>query len=87
MDADGTQTRIADYLRDNREKVIDRWSELVVAGLRGRGSLEEARHELGDLYSLIVRVLSGADDHAAGELRAQISGRVCWRRVKSSAAV
>ena len=30
------------------------------------------RRELGDLYSLIVRVLSGADDHAAGELRAAL---------------
>ena len=30
------------------------------------------RRELDDLYSLIVRVLSGADEHAAGELRAAL---------------
>ena len=72
MEADGTQSRMADYLREHREKVVARWSELVVAGLRGRGSLEEVRHELGDLYSLVIRVLSGADDHATGELRAAL---------------
>jgi len=72
MDANGTQTRMADFLRDHREKVIGRWSELVVAGLHGRGSLEDARHELGDIYSLVIRMLSGADEHAAGELRAAL---------------
>jgi len=72
MDTDGTQVRMADYLRDHHDKVVGRWSELVVAGLRGRTSLEEVRHELGYLYSLIVRMLSAADDHAAGELRAAL---------------
>ena len=52
--------------------MVGRWSELVVAGVRGRTSREEVRRELDDLYSLIVRVLSGADDHAAGELRAAL---------------
>src|SRR3984957_15184645 len=63
---------MADYLRDHQDKVVSRWSELVLAGVRGRSSLEEVRHELGDLYSLIVRVLSDADDHAVGELRAAL---------------
>jgi rsbT co-antagonist protein RsbR len=72
MEADGTQVRMADFLRDHHDKVVSRWSELVVAGLRGRTSLDEAQRELGDLYSLIVRVLSGADDQAAGELRAAL---------------
>jgi rsbT co-antagonist protein RsbR len=72
MDVGGTGTRMADYLRDQREKVVSRWSELVVAGVRGRTSLDEARHEVGDLYTLIIRVLSDADDHAAGELRAAL---------------
>jgi len=70
MDVGGTGTRMADYLRDQREKVVSRWSELVVAGVRGRTSLDEVRREVGDLYTLIIRVLSDADDHAAGELRA-----------------
>jgi rsbT co-antagonist protein RsbR len=43
-----------------------------VAASRGRTSIEEMRRELRDLYSLIVRVISGADDHAAGELRAAL---------------
>jgi rsbT co-antagonist protein RsbR len=72
MDIGGTGQRMAEYLRDHHDKVVGRWSELVVAGLRGRTSVEEARRELGDLYSLIVRVLAEADDHAAGELRASL---------------
>ncbi|HXT88284.1 MAG TPA: STAS domain-containing protein [Trebonia sp.] len=72
MDAGGTGTRMADYLHDHHDKVIGRWSELVTAGVRGRTSLEEVRREFGELYSLIVRVLSNADEHAPGELRAAL---------------
>jgi rsbT co-antagonist protein RsbR len=72
MDAGGTTERMADYLRDHRDKVLDRWSELVIAGVRGRTSFEEVRRELRDLYSLVVRVLSESDDHAVGELRAAL---------------
>jgi rsbT co-antagonist protein RsbR len=72
MEADATQARMASYLRDHQDKVIGRWSELLVAGLRGRTSREEARRELADLYSLIIRMLSAADEHAAGELRAAL---------------
>ncbi len=72
MDVGGTRERMADYLRDQQDKIVGRWSELVVAGVRGRTSVEEVRRELGDLYSLVVRVLSDADDHAAGELRAAL---------------
>jgi rsbT co-antagonist protein RsbR len=72
MDVDGTSERMAAYLRDHHDKVVGRWSELVVAGVRGRTSREEVRRELEDLYSLVVRVLSGADDHAAGELTAAL---------------
>ena len=72
MDVDGTSERMAAYLRDHHDKVVGRWSELVVAGVRGRTSREEVQRELEDLYTLIVRVLSGADDHAAGELTAAL---------------
>src|SRR5258707_7215142 len=72
MDVDGTRGRMADYLRDHQDKVVGRWSELAVAGVRGRTSVEEVRRELGGLFSLIVRVLSAADDHAAGELQASL---------------
>ncbi|HEX4830992.1 MAG TPA: STAS domain-containing protein [Trebonia sp.] len=63
---------MADYLRRHQDKVVGRWSELVVASSRGRTSSEEVRRELTDLFSLINRVLSGADDHAAGELHAAL---------------
>jgi rsbT co-antagonist protein RsbR len=72
MDVGGTQGRMAAYLRDHHDKVVGRWTELVVAGLRGRTSAEEVRRELEDLYSLAIRVLSDADEHAAGELRATL---------------
>jgi rsbT co-antagonist protein RsbR len=72
MDVGGTRERMAEYLRDHQDKVTGRWSELVVAGVRGRISVDEVRREVGDLYSLIIRVLSAADDHAVGELRAAL---------------
>jgi rsbT co-antagonist protein RsbR len=69
MEAGSNQERMADYVRDHHDKVVGRWAELVVAASSGRTSQEEVRRELEDLFSLIVRVISGADD-AAGELRA-----------------
>jgi rsbT co-antagonist protein RsbR len=63
---------MANYLRDQHDKVVGRWGELVVAGARGRTSIEEFRRELNDIYLLIIRMLSDADDHAAGELRASL---------------
>jgi rsbT co-antagonist protein RsbR len=72
MDVAGSSERMADYLREHHDKVVGRWSELVIAGVRGRSSLEEVRREIGDLYPLVIRVLANADDHAAGELRAAL---------------
>ena len=72
MDVVGTNERMAAYLRDNHEKVVGRWTDLVVAGVRGRSSREEVRRDLEDLYGVIVRVLSGTDEHAAGELAAAL---------------
>jgi rsbT co-antagonist protein RsbR len=73
MDIDINQGRMAGFLRDHHEKVISRWSELVTVGVRGRGSPIEVRHELEDLYSLVIRTMSGSDEHAAGELRAALA--------------
>jgi rsbT co-antagonist protein RsbR len=72
MDVGGTTGRMAAYLRDHQEKVVGRWSELVVTGVRGRTSLDEMRRELSGLFSLILRVMSDADEHAAGELHASL---------------
>ena len=73
MDVDSSQARMAAYMRDHQDKVVGRWTELVVAGLRGRSSAAEVRRELDDLYSLVVRAMSGADEQAAGELRAVLA--------------
>ena len=73
MDVDSSQGRMAAYLRDHQDKVISRWTELVVASVPGRASAVELRHELEDLYSLVVRTMSGADEQAAGELRATLA--------------
>jgi rsbT co-antagonist protein RsbR len=70
MEAVAGQKRMAGYMRENHDKVIGRWGELVVAGVRGRISPEEVRRELEDLYSLVLRVMSGEDEHALGELHA-----------------
>jgi rsbT co-antagonist protein RsbR len=73
MDVDSSQGRMAAYLRDHQDKVVGRWTELVVTGLRGRSSPAEVRRELEDLYSLVIRAMSGADEQAAGELRATLA--------------
>ncbi len=73
MDVDSSQRQMAAYLRDHQDKLVGRWTELVTAGLRGRSSAAEVRRELEDLYSLLSRVMSGADDQAAGELRAALA--------------
>jgi rsbT co-antagonist protein RsbR len=73
MDVDSNQQRMAAYMRDHQDKVVGRWSELVVAGLRGRSSVAEVRRELEDLYSLVVRAMSGADEQADGELTAVLT--------------
>jgi rsbT co-antagonist protein RsbR len=73
MDVDGSQGRMAAYMRDHQDKVVDRWSELVVVGLRGRSSVAEVRRELDDLYALVLRAMSGVDEQAIGELRAALA--------------
>jgi rsbT co-antagonist protein RsbR len=73
MDAGSSQARMAANMTDHQEKVVGRWSELVAAGLRGRSSAVEVRRELEDIYSLVLRVMPGADEHAAGELRAALA--------------
>jgi rsbT co-antagonist protein RsbR len=72
MDAYGAQVRMAAYMRDHHDKVIGRWAELVAAGVRSRISAEEVRHELEDLFALLLRVMTQEDEHAMGELRAAL---------------
>jgi rsbT co-antagonist protein RsbR len=63
---------MAVYLGQHREKVVGRWSELAVAGVRGRISDVELRREIDDLYSLVLRAMFDADEQALGELRATL---------------
>jgi rsbT co-antagonist protein RsbR len=73
MNVDSSQGRIAAYMRDHQDKVVGRWSELVVSGMGGRSSAVEVRRELEDLYSLVIRAMSAGDQQAAGELRAALA--------------
>jgi rsbT co-antagonist protein RsbR len=72
MDVDRSQGRMAAFMRDQQEKILDRWCELMVAGLQGRISAVELRREVEDLYSLVIRAMSDADEAAASELRAAL---------------
>jgi serine/threonine-protein kinase RsbT len=51
MNVESSQRRMAAYMRDHQDKVVGRWTERVVAGLRGRSSAAEVRRELDDLYA------------------------------------
>src|SRR5580704_5182425 len=72
MNIDGSQGRMAAFLGDNADKVVARWSELVAAGTVA-GSPDAVRAELADLLTLIIRSMSGADESAAGELKAALA--------------
>ena len=65
MDVDSSQGRMAAYMRDHQDKVVGRWTELVVTGLRGRTSAAEARRELEDLYALVVRASAALSSPSA----------------------
>ena len=73
MDVDASQARMAAFLRDHQDKIVGRWSELVVAGVRGRSSVVEARSELEDIYSLVIAVMSDRGEQARVELRAVLA--------------
>jgi rsbT co-antagonist protein RsbR len=63
---------MADLLRTNQAKLLDRWCDSVSATVRGRLSEDEVRSELADLYALVARAMSGADETAKAELRASL---------------
>jgi rsbT co-antagonist protein RsbR len=70
VDANSSRGRMADVLRDNEAKLLDRWCEIVLSTVRGRMSPDEVRNELADLYGLVIRAMSVSDEAAVGELRA-----------------
>lgn len=70
---DSGQAKMADFMQANQVKLLDRWDELVLAAVDSRVSAAEVRRELEEMFGLVVRAMSGADDSAAGELRAVLS--------------
>jgi rsbT co-antagonist protein RsbR len=83
MKVDSTQGAMAAFLRDNADKVLARWRDLIATNA-GQSSAELVKAELDDLYALIVRTMSAADESAAGELRAAL-GELSRSRARSGA--
>lgn len=73
MDVDSTQSQMATFLQENHEKVLARWSDLVIAASAGQVAADEVRSELSDLYGLVLRTMDGGDVSASGELRAALA--------------
>jgi rsbT co-antagonist protein RsbR len=72
VDIDSSHSRMADFLRTNEAKALDRWCEIVSATLRGRMSQDDLRSELADLYGLIADAMSGESVAESGELRSAL---------------
>lgn len=70
---DSSQTRMAEVLRANGTKLIDRWAEILSGAVTHQLPPAELRRELEELYTLIVRAISDADGSADGELRAVLA--------------
>jgi rsbT co-antagonist protein RsbR len=70
---DDSQVRIAEFLRANQDKVLERWYEIASAATGDRVSAAELRREQRELLELIVRAITGQDNSASGELRAVLA--------------
>jgi rsbT co-antagonist protein RsbR len=66
---DSGQAKMADFMRANQAKLLDRWEELVLAAVGSRVSASEVRRELEEMFDLTASAMSGAGDSAAAELR------------------
>jgi hypothetical protein len=66
MDTAAQHRKMAEFLRENQDKLLARWGELASASVGGYSSADTLRSELSDIYGLVIRVLSGTDDSAAG---------------------
>jgi rsbT co-antagonist protein RsbR len=73
MDTAAQHRKMAEFLRENQDKLLARWGELASASVGGYSSADTLRSELSDIYGLVIRVLSGTDDSAAGELNAALA--------------
>jgi rsbT co-antagonist protein RsbR len=67
---DADQARMAEFLRARESQVLNEWSEIAARGVSGRISAAELRRELSEILTLMTASLAGADEAAAGQLRA-----------------
>jgi rsbT co-antagonist protein RsbR len=72
VEINSSQDRMADFLRANQAKLLDRWYDSVSATTRGRMSHDDLRGELADIYGLVAGAMSSAGESATGELRAAL---------------
>lgn len=70
---DSSQGRMADFLLANEKKLLDRWERILVDSIRERITGVELRHELEEIFALLVRSISDEDGSAAIELRAVLA--------------
>ncbi len=61
------------FLRENHDKILARWCEIVTASGAGRSGTDVVRRELAEIYTAVERATSGADESAFGELRAALA--------------
>ena len=73
MQIDSSQARMAAVLRDNQDKILARWSEIVLASSSGRGGPDTALRELAEILGILERAMTGADESASAELRATLA--------------
>jgi rsbT co-antagonist protein RsbR len=73
MQIDSSQARIAAILRENQDKILARWGEIVLANSAGRGSAEAVGRELAEILGIMERSMTRADESASGELRATLA--------------
>ncbi|WP_422753789.1 STAS domain-containing protein [Micromonospora sp. WMMD708] len=76
LTADGGD-RLVGLLSEHGERVVQRWTELVTASLRGRLSQAELRLQVQELHASMINAggagLADLQDPAAGELRAVLA--------------
>ncbi|MBW4704262.1 MULTISPECIES: STAS domain-containing protein [unclassified Micromonospora] len=76
LTADGGD-RLVELLTGHGERVVQRWTEVVAASLRGRLSQAELRLQVQELHASMINAggagLADLQDPAAGELRAVLA--------------
>ncbi|MEV6898821.1 STAS domain-containing protein [Amycolatopsis sp. NPDC051372] len=64
---EGRVGRLPNLVRDNRERLLARWVEVAVAGVRGRLTTVELERDLRELLAAIEPVIGGDGESLDGE--------------------